>query len=89
MAKGRYDRLTPHHATARDGRKVPVLPPAPRQRADVLGYHQRKEAERLDQMAARYLANPAGFWRIADVNDAMLPDALDQVDVIAIPKGKG
>lgn len=86
-AKGRYGDLDTYHVVDRRGRSTAVLPPAPRRAEPVLGYHRRVESERLDQIAARYLKDPAGFWRIADANDAMLPDALTEVLEIAIPGG--
>jgi hypothetical protein len=37
-------------------------------------------------MAYRYLNNAAGFWRICELNDVMLPEALTEASDIAIPK---
>jgi hypothetical protein len=34
------------------------------------------EGDRLDQIAARTLADPEQFWRVADANNAMDPMAL-------------
>jgi hypothetical protein len=50
---------------------VPDRPDQP-----LLGLHVLRQGERLDHLAARYLDDPAGFWRIAEINGAMLPDAL-------------
>lgn len=36
------------------------------------------EGERLDQVAAKYLGDPEAFWRIADANGAMRPQALTE-----------
>lgn len=83
--KSRYKDAETYQVTDARGREVTVVatPSAPRQ--DLLGYHVRKEGQRLDHMAYRYLDNAAGFWRIAELNDAVLPDALAEADEIAIP----
>jgi len=91
--KSRYDGVETLKVTDHRGREVTVLtvPPAPRQ--ELLGYHVLKDGQRLDHMAWRYLDDGAGFWRIAELNDAMLPEALSEAPEIAIPKktlgGKG
>lgn len=66
--------------------KVVATPAAPVQ--TILGYHLLKQGQRLDHLAARYVNNPAGFWRIAEANDAMLPEALSEQSEIAIPNKK-
>jgi len=35
-------------------------------------------------LAARYLDDPAGYWRICDANDAVLPDAIAEARELAI-----
>jgi len=40
--------------------------------------HVVSEAERLDNIAARYLNDPEAFWRIADANAAMRPEELTE-----------
>ncbi len=35
-----------------------------------------REGERLDNITALYLEDPEAFWRIADANAAMRPEAL-------------
>ena len=50
-----------------------------------LGFHLLKQGERLDLLAARYLNDPAGYWRIAEQNDVMLPEALTEAREIEIP----
>ena len=86
--KSRYADSTSFHVVDGKDRTVSVLPPAPRGAEGVLGYHRRVEAERLDHLAVRYLDDATGFWRIADLNEAILPDALVEVLEIAIPGGK-
>lgn len=67
------------------GRKVTVVgvPKAPTQ--SLLGYHLLKQGQRVDHLAGRYLNNAAGFWKIAEANDAMLPEALTERSEIALP----
>lgn len=63
--------------------KVVIVPDAPRN--GIMGYHALKQGQRLDHLAAKYLNDPVGFWRIAESNDAMLPEALSEQSEIAIP----
>ena len=63
--------------------KVVAVPNAPLQ--SLLGFHLRKQGQRPDHLAARYLNKAAGFWRIASINGVMLPEALSEKTEIAIP----
>ena len=74
-----------YEATDRRGRKVAALtvPTAPEQ--TLLGEHLRKEGQRLDHLANFYLQDPNGYWRLAELADAMLPDALAETDSVRIP----
>lgn len=83
--KSRYAALEPETRTDARGRTIRVLPPAPPSDDGILGWHRRKEGVRLDHLAARYLDDPAGFWRICDANDAILPDAIAETLEVAIP----
>lgn len=38
--------------------------------------HRVVQADRLDNLAARYLGDPELFWRLADANGAMRPEDL-------------
>ena len=51
-----------------------------------LGDHRRRDGQRLDHLANFYLGDPLGFWRIAEHNDAMLPDAIAEADIVRIPR---
>lgn len=44
----------------------------------LLQEHTVTQGERLDNITARYLGDPEQFWRIADANRAMRPDALTE-----------
>ena len=41
--------------------------------------------ERIDLLAARYLKEPTGFWRLCDANSSFSPDALIARALIGIP----
>jgi hypothetical protein len=74
-----------YEATDRRGRRVVALTVADRPVQTLLGEHLRKEGQRLDHLANFYLQDPNGFWRICELNDTMLPDALAEVDIVKIP----
>ncbi len=42
----------------------------------LLQLHAVTQDERLDNVTARYLGDPELFWRVADANSAMRPEAL-------------
>jgi hypothetical protein len=77
--------LIPYPAVDVRGREVNALPtPEPPQEVSV-GLHVRKEGERLDQLANAFLADPHAYWRIAELNKVILPDALAEFEVLSIP----
>jgi hypothetical protein len=68
-----------------DGRTVNLvrLPlPGP---AVVKGYYRRQNGQRLDLIAARFLADPTASWWLCDANNAVVPDALASQDLVGIP----
>jgi hypothetical protein len=83
--KSRYQNTVKYNRTDKRGRTVTVtaVPDAPNQ--PILGYHQLKQGQRTDHLASKYTNDEAGFWRIAEANDAMLPEALTERAEIAIP----
>jgi hypothetical protein len=83
--KSRYKGLPEYEVTDRKGRKVKVVPVPEGTRNAILGYHLLKQGQRLDHLAATYLNDPAGFWRIGQANEVMLPEALSETSEIAIP----
>jgi hypothetical protein len=84
--KSRYKEAQTCQRTDRRGRNVTVTGTPPAAQENFLGYHLRIQGQRLDHMAYRYLNNGAGFWRICDLNDVMLPEALSEASEIAIPR---
>lgn len=65
-------------ATDRRGRAVACVTPAVVPPQVELGKHRLKQGQRLDHLAGHYLNDPAGFWRIGEINDAMTAEsALD------------
>jgi hypothetical protein len=83
--KSRYKNVTQYEVTDHRGRtvKVVAVPAAPQQ--TIKGYHLLKQGQRTDHLASLYLNDAAGFWRIAEANDSMLPEALSEQPEIAIP----
>jgi hypothetical protein len=74
----RYHGIETAEWTAPDGRTIVYLrrrfvPPAT---TAVLVEHTVTQGERLDNITARYLGDPEGFWRVCDANNAMNPDDL-------------
>ena len=49
--------------------------PPPRE-SSVQVEHTVTQDERLDNITAKYLADPAQFWRLCDVNNALHPEEL-------------
>jgi hypothetical protein len=81
----RYANLSPYQVRLADGTIAQAIRtplPGP---AAVLGYHRRTQGQRLDHLAARYLADATAFWRLCDANAAMVPDALAARDLVGIP----
>jgi hypothetical protein len=84
-ARSRYAGADQYVAIDRHGRAVTVVatPDAPAER--LVGYHLRRQGERLDHLAGAYLGDAAGYWRIGELAGVMLPDALAEAREIPIP----
>lgn len=85
--KSRYVKppLEVYSVKDRRGREVKALPmvePPPEQS---VGELVRKQGQRLDHIANSFLADPFGYWRIAEVNGALVPDALEEVERLKVP----
>ena len=82
----RYEKLDRYTVTTLDGRQVTATRLPLPSSAPVLGYHARREGQRLDHIAFRYLNDATTFWRLCDANNAVVPDALASDMLIAVPK---
>ncbi len=71
--------------TDRRGRTVTYVTPAEVPAETELGQHRLRQGQRLDHMANHYLNDPAGFWRIAEINDAMTTEATLDTVLVKIP----
>jgi nucleoid-associated protein YgaU len=50
--------------------------------------HTVTQGDRLDNITARYLGDPAQFWRVCDVNNVLSPADLEEIGCrirIALP----
>ena len=79
----KYAQIT--KATDRRGRLVSCLTPAMVPDQNELGHHRLRQGQRLDHLANHYLDNPAGYWRIAEINDAMTVESALDTPLIRIP----
>lgn len=87
--KSRYAKRKTYPVTDSRGRLVPVVPVPDPPKARLLGIHLRKQAQRLDHLAFKYLHDGTAFWRICEANDAMLPESLSEQQEINIPNKNG
>ena len=69
----------------RRGRTVVAVTAATKPVQVTLGVHRRKQGQRLDHLAAFYLKDNCGFWRICELNEVMIPEALSEAQFIDIP----
>jgi hypothetical protein len=88
FAGSRYETTGTYRVTGPQGREVTVAKPhrpPPRERVALLGFHPRKQDQRLDVIAAHYLGDATAFWRLCDATATAVPDALAARDRIGIP----
>ena len=83
--KSRYRNAETYLMKDRRGRVVTVVSVPLAQPQAFLGFHKLLDGQRIDHLAARYTADDTGFWRIADANDAMLPESIAEKEIITIP----
>ena len=85
--KSRYVRFASTlEAMDRRGRIVQFLTPAVPPAQAQLGEHILRQGQRLDHLASHYLGDPNGFWQIAEINDALLPDTALRGVSVKIPR---
>ena len=90
----RYYGIETATLTAADSRVLVYLRrrflPSP-DRFALLLEHVVVEGDRLDNVTAKYMGDPEAFWRIADANAAMRPEALTETPGrrlrITLPEG--
>jgi hypothetical protein len=86
--KSRYTGVQTYQVPDARGRLVTVVAvPAPPLEAP-LGIHLRRQGQRLDHLATKYLSNPAGAWRLCELSEAMHMQAIAEDLEIQIPGGK-
>ena len=85
----RYLSVAGYTAIDRRGRMVTVIPAPDKPIQALLGLHRRIDGQRLDHLAYHYLGDPAGYWRICELSDVMLPDALAEARDMPIPAKAG
>lgn len=77
----RYYRVETATMETNDGKIIIYLRrrfvPQP-ERFELIQEHMVTEGDRLDNIAAHYLGDPEQFWRIADANNAMRPEELNE-----------
>lgn len=74
--RSRYARHASRYETVdARGRTVQAMGPASPPARPPLGDHLLKDHQRLDHLAAHYLNDANGFWRLAEHNNVLLPDA--------------
>jgi len=81
----RYANQPTGTITLPDKRVVALVRPPLPGAAVVKGWHRRLNGQRLDLIAAHYLADPTASWRLCDANNTIVPDALASQDLIGIP----
>ena len=72
-------------APAKTRFSVEAVPPAPSPVQTLRGRHLRRQGERADHLATLYLTDPAGYWRLAEMNDAMTAEVLSELRALDIP----
>jgi hypothetical protein len=87
--KSRYAKVTTVLVRDARGRTVEAVPAPAAPLQSLLGTHLRRQGERPDHLAARYLADPAGYWRLAFFNDAMTAEVLSELREVQVPAGGG
>lgn len=89
--KSRYvvPPLEPYVVLDKLGREVKALPMVEPRIQNSAGQYVKKQGQRLDHLSNSFLDDPHGYWRLCDVNEVMLPDALSEIERIKIPTSTG
>jgi len=86
--KSRYAKQDSYLIKDGRGRWVNVIEATQKPVQTLRGYHVRKQGQRLDHMAHKYLQDDTGYWRIAEFNNVMQAEVLSEMDEIGIPNEK-
>lgn len=86
--KSRYAKADMLIVTDSRGRSVTAVMPPDVPDQPLLGYHVLRQGERIEHLAARYIGDPDGFWRICFINGVMFAEQLTEAAEVAVP-GKG
>jgi hypothetical protein len=78
----RYTGIDTAKLTTADGKVIAylrrrVVPPP--ERFALLQEYTVVEGDRLDNLAAKFVGDPEGFWQICDANAAMQPEELTEI----------
>jgi hypothetical protein len=85
----RYHKQSTYLVARADGTLVAVTRLPLSAPGRLLGFHRRHEGQRLDMIAAHYLADATTFWQLCDANNQIIPDALAAHDLVGIPVREG
>ena len=81
----RYENAGTTTVTRADGTVVTVTKLPLPATTPVRGYYRRPAGQRLDLIASYFLADPTAFWRLANADNVVVPDALAARDLVGIP----
>lgn len=94
--KSRYAALPLRERIQPDGRHVAYVTRRfvpPKEAYLVAGGVTVTDSDRIDLIAYRALGTPAGFWQLADANEAMHPETLTAAPgrrlVVPVPRAPG
>ena len=86
-AKSRYVKpaLEPYSVVDRRGREVKALPMIEPPIEIAVGEYIKKQGQRIDHLAHAFLGDACGYWRLAELNQVLLPDALEEYERVKVP----
>jgi hypothetical protein len=85
----RYYQLGTYNVTLANGKTVVTtrLPLPPTSPVPLSGYYTVQQNDRLDTIAARYLADGTLFWQLCDANNSLSAGSLIARPLVGIPQG--
>jgi hypothetical protein len=82
----RYQKQPVYTITLPDGTSISAVTVPLPSTAPLIGFHKRRQGERLDLIANHYLGDATTFWRLCDANGSMVPDALATHPLVGVPR---